>query len=145
MFYVVFKGACLHLNEIGKMETKKILYYIFTAIMSCIFLFSAFMYFTKYEMVTGFFEMLNFPTWLVLPLAIAKVLGILTIWIRPNRLLLEWAYAGFFFDAVFAFTSHAVAGHVLINLSLLAIIVTVLSRITYGQVFLSSESNKIEA
>ncbi len=121
------------------MKVEKILYYVFTIIMSFVFLFSAFMYFTKYEMVTGFFEALQFPTWLVYPLAVAKIIGIITIWVKPKNVLVEWAYAGFFFDALLAFVSHALAGHGMINLSLLAITVTILSRVFYGLLFLKSK------
>jgi len=43
---------------------------------------------------------------LVIPLAIAKILGLLAIWVFKNRALKEWAYAGFFFDVVLAFFAH---------------------------------------
>lgn len=121
------------------MDTKRILYYVSTAVMSLIFLYSAFMYFTKYEMVTGFFQALEFPTWLVYPLAIAKVIGILTIWVKPKKVLVEWAYAGFFFDVILALVSHSLAGHGIINLALLALIVTIVSRVFYGILFLKIE------
>ena len=55
------------------------------------------MYFTKYEMVKGFFQSLGYPIYLIYPLATAKVLGIIAIITKKSRLLKEWAYAGFFF------------------------------------------------
>jgi len=39
--------------------------------------FSAGMYFIKYEMVVGFLGYLDFPSWVVYPLAMTKVMGIL--------------------------------------------------------------------
>jgi hypothetical protein len=39
-------------------------------------------------------------------LAIAKILGILTIWSNKLPILKQWAYAGFFFDLVLALTAH---------------------------------------
>jgi hypothetical protein len=57
-------------------------------------------------MVQGIFESLNYPTYLVIPLAIAKVLGVIMILWRKSSWLTEWAYAGFFFDIVLAFFAH---------------------------------------
>ncbi len=71
---------------------------------------SAFMYFTKTEMVRGFFTHLNYPAHIVIPLAIAKVLGIVAILSRKSPMLKEWAYAGFFFDALLAAHAHFAAG-----------------------------------
>jgi len=123
------------------MKTNKILYYVATAIVSMIFLFSAFMYFTKYEMITGFFESFQFPTWLVYPLAIAKIIGVITLWVRPHRTLVEWAYAGFFFNAVLATVAHVNAGQGFMQLSVLAIVAVLLSRFFYGKVFKQTETN----
>ncbi len=87
----------------------KIIYWIATVAMCGIMLFSAQMYFRNTEMVRGFFEALEYPTYLVIPLAIAKILGIITILTNKIKWLKEWAYAGFFFDMVLAFTAHKVA------------------------------------
>ena len=96
--------------------------------MCAIFIFSAFMYFTKNEMVNGFFAELGFPVWLIYPLAVAKLLGVLAILSRKNQLLKEWAYAGFFFDAVLATLAHGYAGHGWFGLSVIAAVMVVLSR-----------------
>ena len=88
------------------MKLTKTVYWISTVIFCCIFLFSATMYFTKYEMVKGFFQSLGYPIYLIYPLATAKVLGIIAIITKKSRLLKEWAYAGFFFDAVLAAAAH---------------------------------------
>ena len=50
--------------------------------------------------------MLFRSTYIVIPLGIAKVLGLIAIWLIPNESLKEWAYAGFFFDVVLAFFAH---------------------------------------
>jgi len=91
------------------MKTQKIIYWIATGILCAIMLYSASMYFTKTEMIKGFFEGFNYPTYIVIPLAIAKILGVLTILSNKVKWLKEWAYAGFFFDVVLAFTAHMVA------------------------------------
>ena len=93
------------------MTIKKIIYWIATLGVCGIFLFSAAMYFTKYDMVTGFFEMLNHPSYLVYPLATLKIIGVSMILWRKSNWLTEWAYAGFFFNAVLASAAHYNAGH----------------------------------
>jgi len=86
----------------------KIIYWIATLAMCGIMLFSAQMYFRNTEMVRGFFESLDYPTYFVIPLAIAKILGVITILTNKIKWLKEWAYAGFFFDMTLAFTAHQV-------------------------------------
>lgn len=87
----------------------KILYWVGTLLLSIVMIFSAQMYFRNPEMVAGFFSGLGYPSYLVYPLATAKVLGLVAIWGNFSRSLKEWAYAGFFFDIVLAFTAHMVA------------------------------------
>ena len=115
------------------MKAPKIIYWIVTVMMCLLFLFSAGMYFTKYEMVKGFFQTLGFPTWIVYPLAVAKVLGVIAVLSRQSKMLKEWAYAGFFFDAVLATTAHYMAGHGLLGLSSIAIFLVLVSRALDGQ------------
>ncbi len=109
------------------MNTRKIIYWIATGILTAIMLFSIQMYFLNYETVQGFFEALDYPKYLVYPLAIAKILGLVAIWGNFSKWLKEWAYAGFFFDFVLAFTAHWVAkdgGHIL---PIVAIVVLMIS------------------
>lgn len=87
-------------------RTVNIIYYIGTILLTVIMVYSATMYFTKTEMIRGFFEHFNYPTYLVYPLAIAKILGLVAIWTNVNSSLKEWAYAGFFFDIALAFLAH---------------------------------------
>lgn len=91
-------------------KTINIIYYIGTALLTFIMCFSAFNYFTNYEMIAGFFESFGYPTYLIYPLAVAKVLGLLAVWTNLNGSLKEWAYAGFFFDILLAFLAHLKAG-----------------------------------
>lgn len=69
-------------------------------------LYSAFLYVTKTEMIEDFFQRFDYPTYLVIPLAIAKVLGVLMVLFRKPLWLMEWVYAGFFFDMVLASVAH---------------------------------------
>ena len=109
-------------------KTKKIIYWISTTLMCIIFLFSASMYLIKPDMVKGLFEMLGHPSYLVYPLAFAKILGVIAVLSNKSKMLKEWAYAGFFFDAVLA-----VAAHISLNdggelLSIAAAVLVVISR-----------------
>jgi len=104
----------------------KIIYWISTVALCAIMLYSAQMYFFKTEMIKGFFESFNYPTYIVIPLAITKILGIIAILTNKIRWIKEWAYAGFFFDLVLASMAHHYAGHA-IGLSVYAIVILIVS------------------
>lgn len=89
-----------------KMKTKKVIYYIATGLLSLLMLFSASMYFFNNDAVQVMFEKFGYPTYIIYPLAIAKLLGIVAIWQNKSQALKEWAYAGFFYDFVLAFFAH---------------------------------------
>ena len=79
---------------------------ISTGLLTALMLMSAGMYFFSNEMVRETFSNLGFPTYIIYPLAIAKILGIIAIWTNKSKSLKEWAYAGFFFDFVLALSAH---------------------------------------
>ena len=113
------------------MDPKKIIYWLVTILMCCLFLYSAQMYFFNTEMVKGFFESLQFPTWVVIPLAILKVAGVIAVLSDLSPVLREWAYAGFFYDVILATGAHYHADHGLIGLSFYGIFLVVGSRLLY--------------
>ncbi|MEO9965157.1 MAG: DoxX family protein [Reichenbachiella sp.] len=84
----------------------KIIYWVATGLLSVMMLMSAGMYFINTEEIKGIFEGFNYPTYIVIPLAVAKILGIVAILTRRSSRILEWAYAGFFFDFILAFAAH---------------------------------------
>lgn len=88
----------------------KIIYWAATVLICAVMCYSASMYFLNTEMIRGFFFSFNYPEYLVIPLAIAKICGVVMILWRKSRWLTEWAYAGFFFDIVLAFFAHYFAG-----------------------------------
>lgn len=118
------------------MDFKKIAYWISTGLMCALFLYSAQMYFFNTEMVRGYFTFLEFPAWIVIPLAIAKVLGVIAVLSNQSKLLTEWAYAGFFFDVILATTAHlhaADGGHTLSVAGILLVLASrFLSQYRYG-------------
>ncbi|WP_420574069.1 DoxX family protein [Kordia sp.] len=88
------------------MKTQKIIYYIATGLLSLLMLFSAGMYFFNNAEIVKAFTSFGYPTYIIYPLAIAKVLGVIAIWQNKSQALKEWAYAGFFFDLILAFFAH---------------------------------------
>ena len=117
------------------MDLKKVLYWAATGVMCLIFLYSAYNYFFNYEMITGFFQSLGFPIWLVYPLAILKVLGVVAVLSRKSPMLKEWAYAGFFFDAAMALTAHKLAEDGAGMFAIIALVATIVSRFMEPKVF----------
>lgn len=94
------------------MNSKKnrIIYWGATGLLTIMMLGSAGMYIFNYPMVSEVFAKLGFPIYIIYPLAIAKILGLIAIWTKKSQMLKEWAYAGFFFDFVLA-----IAAHVMVN------------------------------
>lgn len=92
------------------MKTNKIVFYVATGLLTLLMLFSVGNYFFNYDMVTDVFKSLGYPAYLVYPLAIAKLLGLASIWFAPNQTLREWAYAGFLFNVTLAFFAHLMVG-----------------------------------
>jgi len=81
-------------------------YRISTGLLSALMLMSAGMYIFNHAEVSQAFSNLGYPTYIIYPLAIAKILGLIAIWTDQSKALKEWAYAGFFFDFVLAFFAH---------------------------------------
>ena len=93
------------------MKDKNLLFYrIATGLLTLLFGFSAIMYFVQHDMVSETFLALGFPTFIIYPLAIAKLLGITAVWTNKSATLKQWAYAGFTFNAILAAGAHIAAG-----------------------------------
>ncbi|HBH06945.1 MAG TPA: hypothetical protein DDX92_10140 [Flavobacteriales bacterium] len=87
-------------------KVNKITYYVSTGLLSAMALMSAGMYFFDYPNVAEEIARLGYPTYIIYPLAVLKVLGITAIWTNFSSRLREWAYAGFFFNFVLAMGAH---------------------------------------
>jgi hypothetical protein len=88
------------------MKTKKIIYLVVTVLFTALMLFSSGMYFFNNAAVVTSFESFGYPTYIIYPLAIAKLLGLIAIWQPTYNIVKEWAYAGFFFNIILAFFAH---------------------------------------
>ncbi|MFT4565753.1 MAG: hypothetical protein ACI9FN_000706 [Saprospiraceae bacterium] len=117
------------------MTQEKIIYWVSTGLMCALFAFSAGMYFLNYDQIVEVFGQLGFPAWVVYPLAIVKVLGIVAILSKQSKMLKEWAYAGFFFDAFFAFGAHHYAQDGEGVPAIIGIVLVIISRIYDGKLY----------
>lgn len=88
------------------MKKNKIIYWIATGLLSVLMIMSASMYVFNNEMVSETFQKLGFPTWIIYPLATAKLLGVIAIITKKSQMLKEWAYAGFLYNFLLATYSH---------------------------------------
>jgi len=115
------------------MKTLKITHWITTGLVVAGMLLSAYAYLFNPVIKTGFVH-LGFPDWFRVELAVAKLLGALTLGIPiiPSRVK-EWVYAGFFINFFSALLAHMETGDPVFNkiapLFLLALLVT--SYVTY--------------
>ncbi len=112
----------------------KVLYWVSTGLLTAVMLFSVYNYFFNYEIITGFFEHFHYPTYLVYPLAIAKILGLIAIWGNFSALLKNLAYAGFFYNTLMAFFAHLITDGTDYLFSFLALLCVVISFFTGKQV-----------
>ena len=88
------------------MKTSRIIYWISTGLLCLMMLLSAGMYVINYAGVSEIFTSLGYPTYIIYPLGIAKILAVVAILTKKSVILKEWAYAGLFFDFVLAMTAH---------------------------------------
>ena len=110
------------------MKTQKIIYWVTTGFLCALVLMSAGMYIFNYTKIKTVFTGLGYPTHIIYPLAIAKILAVVAILSKKSAWLKEWAYAGLFFDFLLA-----AAAHIAINDQehVPAIVATVLLGISY--------------
>lgn len=98
------------ITEENIMKAKRIIYYTATGLLTAQMLFASTLFFIMLEHYQTEFTRLNFPTYIVLPLAIFRLIGLVVIWQNKINWLKEWAYAGFFLEFLLAGTAHINAG-----------------------------------
>ena len=92
------------------MTRNVLIYRISTGLLTVMMVGGSAMYFFNYDEVSATFTKLGYPTYIVYPLAVAKLLGLVAIWTRKLETLKNLAYAGYFFDFILAFFAHVMAG-----------------------------------
>ncbi|TAJ12322.1 DoxX family protein [Marinilabiliaceae bacterium JC017] len=113
----------------------RIIYGIATGLFSLFMMMSAGMYLFYHQTVSESFIKLGFPIYLIYPLALAKILGIVAIITRLSPFLKEWAYAGFFFNILLAFSAHLNAGDGQFGPALVAMVLLITSYAFEKKVF----------
>lgn len=88
------------------MKKVKITFWISTGLLSLLMVGSAAMYIGMNAEAVKTFQSLGYPGYLAYPLALAKLMGVLTIWFIKSEKLKEWTYAGFFFNFLLALFAH---------------------------------------
>ncbi|WP_196893421.1 DoxX family protein [Aureivirga marina] len=89
------------------MEKRNLLIYrIVTGLFSLLVLIGVSQYFFNHEMVKEMFTNLHFPTYLIYPMGIAKLIGVIVIWFSKSNRLKEWAYAAFVLNLLLAISAH---------------------------------------
>lgn len=119
------------------MEKIKKGYYISTICLSAMMCMSAGMYFFKHADIAKVFTALGYPTYIIYPLGIAKILGLIAIWSRKSITLVNLAYAGFLYNFILAFFAHIMVGDGEFWGALIALIFLLNSYITQKRVFSS--------
>lgn len=92
------------------MKITKIIYYATTGLLTLLLLLSVSQYFFNHEVIKEAFTNFGYPTYIIYPYAIIKLLGLITLWFVSNKSLKEWAYSGFFFAFILAFFAHYMVG-----------------------------------
>jgi len=111
------------------MKRDKIIYYVSTGLLTALMLFSVSMYLFSHDEVSSMFKGFGYPTYIIYPYAIAKLLGLFAIW-NPNfKVIKEWAYTGFFFAFILAFFAHFMIGDGEQGGALVALVLLVISYI----------------
>jgi hypothetical protein len=115
------------------MKTTKIIYWIATAIISVMMLFSAYQYLAN-PMIAQAFHHLGYPDYFRIELAFAKIIGAIILFVpMVGARIKEWTYAGFTITFISAFIAHMYANDA-INYKmapLVFLIVLIISYATY--------------
>ena len=116
------------------MKTTRIIYWVLTAIVSLLMLFSAYMYLTSDAIKQGFVH-LGFPDYFRVELGIAKLIGGIALLLPLPRRVKEWTYAGFGINFISAFIAHVALGDEFKNFALIPVLFAILvgSYITYDK------------
>lgn len=91
------------------MKTTKIIYYLTTSLLSLLLLGSAGMYIFNNAEVSKLFISFGYPTYIIYPLALAKISAVIVLWTKLKTLK-EWAYSALTFEFILAFFAHYMIG-----------------------------------
>ncbi|MCA0152936.1 DoxX family protein [Winogradskyella vincentii] len=116
------------------MKRDRIIYYVATALLTLMMLFSISMYFFKHDDIVAAFTSFGYPTYLIYPYGVIKLVGIVVLWLPGLNSLKEWAYSGFFFAFILAFFAHYMINDGEHMGALMALILLMVSYIFYRRI-----------
>ncbi len=91
------------------MKGIKITYWVTTALVALMMVYSAYAYFTNPAIAQAFHH-LGYPDYFRVQLAIAKLIGVVLLLAPVGPRFKEWTYAGFTFTFISATIAHGVSG-----------------------------------
>ena len=116
------------------MKRDKIIFYVATGLLTLLMLFSVNMYFFKHDDVSQMFTNFGYPTYIIYPLAAAKISAVIVLLTQKQSRIKEWAYSALFFEFILAFFAHVMIGDGGQMAAIIAIILLVVSYI-FGRRF----------
>ena len=92
-------------------KSAKITYWAATGLVAFVYLGAGAFYISSHDMVVGMYEgLLKYPTYIIWPLAVLKVVAAVVILWRPSTFLSDFAYAAMFWHLLLAASAHMAAG-----------------------------------
>jgi len=85
---------------------QKYMYWASTLVLFSMLIVTGILYVVYYETLEMYFIRYGYPTYIIYPLAAAKITGSIVILYNKNKFLKELAYTGFFFNFILAFFAH---------------------------------------
>ena len=91
-------------------ERDRTLFWVFTGLLAVLMVGSAGRALFDYRWAQESFVHLGYPTYIIYPLEVAKLLGVTAIVSNRSPFLKHLAYAGFFYHLLLALSAHVAAG-----------------------------------
>lgn len=119
------------------MNITKILYWLSTGLLSALLLMSSGMYVFNNEMVQDLFLGFGYPTYIIYPLAVLKVLAAGVLLTQKQTVIKEWVYSALFFEFILAFFAHFMIDDGGQGASIIAIVLLLISYVFGKKLFTS--------
>jgi len=120
------------------MNLNKIIYWVSTTLLGVLLLMSAGMYIFNYLAIEEAFKSFGYPTYLIYPLVVAKIVAVLVLIIQKQSIIKEWVYSALFFEIVLAFFAHFMIGDGEQTAAVIAMALLILSYIFGKRTFKNS-------
>ncbi|NCD71078.1 DoxX family protein [Mucilaginibacter agri] len=112
------------------MKSNKIIYWISTALVALMMLYSASAYLTQPAMKAAF-QHLGYPDYFRIELAIGKIIGAILLLAPVAARVKEWTYAGFAITFISAAIAHTASGDPVAN-RIMPVVFLILLVVSYG-------------